>query len=94
MARVRSPEKRQALLRSAGREIAEASLGVSTAKIAKGAGLAEGTMFRFFVSKNDLLNEPYIELKTETYRLILRPRTFAPSLKMTPAPRKPTPETT
>ncbi len=70
MARARSPEKRQALLHSAVREIAEAGLGVSTARIAKGAGLAEGTMFRYFVSKNDLLNELYVELKAETYRLI------------------------
>lgn len=70
MARLKSPEKRQALLRSAVREIAEGGLGVSTAKIAKSAGLAEGTMFRYFVSKNDLLNELYIELKTEAYRLI------------------------
>lgn len=70
MARAKSPEKRQALLQSAVREIAREGLGVSTAKIAKGAGLAEGTMFTYFASKNDLLNELYIELKTETYRLI------------------------
>jgi AcrR family transcriptional regulator len=70
MARPRSSEKRQALLQAAVREIAEVGLGVSTAKIAKRAGLAEGTMFTYFASKNDLLNELYIELKTETYRLI------------------------
>jgi AcrR family transcriptional regulator len=70
MARVRSPEKRQALLQSAVRGIAEVGLGVSTARIAKGAGLAEGTMFRYFASKNDLLNELYIDLKTAAYRLI------------------------
>jgi len=70
MARVRSPEKRQALLQSAVREIAKEGLEVSTAKIAKGAGLAEGTMFTYFASKNDLLNELYVELKTETYRVI------------------------
>lgn len=70
MARARSAEKRQALLQSAVREIAEVGLGVSTAKIAKGAGLAEGTMFTYFATKSDLLNDLYIELKTETYRLI------------------------
>jgi AcrR family transcriptional regulator len=70
MARVKSPEKRQALLQSAVREIAEAGLGASTAKIAKGAGLAEGTMFTYFASKDDLLNELYIDLKTETYQRI------------------------
>ncbi len=72
MARARSPEKREALLRSAVREIAEAGLGASTAKIAKGAGLAEGTMFTYFSSKDELLNELYVELKTETYRRIHR----------------------
>jgi AcrR family transcriptional regulator len=68
MARARSPEKREAILRSAVREIAEAGLGASTAKIAKGAGLAEGTMFTYFSSKDDLLNELYIEVKTDAYR--------------------------
>jgi AcrR family transcriptional regulator len=49
------------------REIAESGLSVSTAKIAAGAGLAEGTMFRYFPSKSDLLNELYIELRTEMF---------------------------
>jgi len=70
MARARSSEKRQALLRSAVREIAEAGLGASTAKIAKGAGLAEGTLFTYFSSKDALFNDLYIELKTEVYRRI------------------------
>lgn len=70
MARLKSPEKREALLQSAIREIAESGLGVSTAKIAQGAGLAEGTMFRYFPSKNDLLNALYIELKMEVFRAI------------------------
>lgn len=58
-------------MRAAVREIAEAGLGASTARIAKAAGLAEGTMFTYFSSKDDLLNELYIELKTEVYRRIL-----------------------
>jgi AcrR family transcriptional regulator len=70
MARARSPEKRQAILQSAVREIAETGLGASTARIARGAGLAEGTMFTYFSSKDDLFNELYIELKTEVYRRI------------------------
>ncbi len=70
MARAKSPEKRQAILQAAVREIAEAGLGASTARIARGAGLAEGTMFTYFSSKDDLLNELYIELKTEAYRRI------------------------
>ena len=67
MARARSPEKRQALLQSAVREIADVGLAASTAKIAKGADLAEGTLFTYFPSKDDLFNELYVELKTEVY---------------------------
>jgi AcrR family transcriptional regulator len=71
MARAKSEEKRQAVLQSAVREIAETGLGASTARIAKGAGLAEGTIFTYFSSKDELFNELYIELKTETYRRLL-----------------------
>lgn len=70
MARARSPEKREAILQSAVHEIAQMGLGASTAKIAKGAGLAEGTMFTYFSSKDDLLNELYVALKTKVYRTI------------------------
>ena len=70
MARAKSPEKWHAILRAAVHEIAQAGLGASTAKIAKGANLAEGTLFTYFATKNDLLNELYIELKGEVYRRI------------------------
>ena len=52
---------------SAAREIAAVGLGVSTSRIAKGAGLAEGTIFTYFASKDDLLTELYIELKTQSH---------------------------
>ena len=67
MARAKSPEKRTAILEAAVQEIAAAGLGASTARIAKAAGLAEGTMFRYFSSKDELLNELYVELKTEVH---------------------------
>jgi len=70
MARARSAEKREAILRSAAREIAKVGLGASTAKIAAGAGLAEGTLFTYFATKDDLFNELYVTLKTETYQRI------------------------
>jgi AcrR family transcriptional regulator len=70
MARAKSSEKRQAILQAAVHEIAEVGLGASTARIAKGAGFAEGTMFTYFSSKEDLLNELYLELKAEVYRRI------------------------
>ncbi len=70
MARARSAEKREAILRSAAREIAKVGLGASTARIAAGAELAEGTLFTYFATKDDLFNELYVELKSETYRRI------------------------
>ena len=70
MARAKSPEKRQAILQAAVYEIAQAGLGASTASIAKSANLAEGTLFTYFTTKNELMNELYIELKGEVYRRI------------------------
>jgi len=67
MARLRSPEKRSAILQAAVHEIAESGLGASTAKIARRAELAEGTLFTYFPTKEELLNELYVELKREVY---------------------------
>jgi AcrR family transcriptional regulator len=67
MARVRSPEKRTAILRAAVREIAKVGLGAPTAKIARRAGVAAGTLFTYFPNKEELLNQLYIELKGEVY---------------------------
>ena len=67
MARVKSPEKRSAILEAAVLEIAAAGLSAPTAKIAKRAGIAEGTLFTYFANKDELLNELYIELKLEVY---------------------------
>ncbi len=43
-----------------------AALGVSapTAQIARGAGVAEGTLFTYFANKDELLSQLYLELKT------------------------------
>jgi AcrR family transcriptional regulator len=70
MARVRSLEKRDAILRAAIHEIAESGLGAPTAKIAKRAGVAEGTLFTYFANKEELLNELYLKLKGEVYERI------------------------
>lgn len=67
MARARSPEKRSAILQAAVYEIAEAGLGAPTAKIASRAGIASGTLFTYFATKEELLNELYLELKLEVY---------------------------
>jgi AcrR family transcriptional regulator len=70
MARVKSPEKRTAILRAAVHEIAQAGLGAPTAKIARRAGVAAGTLFTYFANKEELLNELYLELKGEVYTRI------------------------
>jgi AcrR family transcriptional regulator len=70
MARIKSPEKRSAILQAAVREIAEVGLGAPTAKIARRAGLAAGTLFTYFANKEELLNELYLELKIEVYRRV------------------------
>jgi AcrR family transcriptional regulator len=70
MARIKSPEKRSAILQAAVREIAEVGLGAPTAKIARRAGLAAGTLFTYFANKEELLNELYLELKIEIYRKV------------------------
>ncbi|MFV0430880.1 MAG: TetR/AcrR family transcriptional regulator [Alphaproteobacteria bacterium] len=64
MARPKSEEKRQALLNAATEIVAEHGLAAApTAKIAKLAGVAEGTLFCYFVTKDELLNELYIHIK-------------------------------
>jgi AcrR family transcriptional regulator len=67
MARVRSPEKRSAILQAAVHEIAATGLSAPTAKIAQRAGVASGTLFTYFATKEELLNELYLQLKIEVY---------------------------
>lgn len=68
MARVRSLKKRSAILQATIREVAEVGLGAATAKIARRAGVAAGTLFLYFPNKEELLNELYLELKGEAYK--------------------------
>lgn len=70
MARAKDPEKRQAILDAAVREMAHVGLGASTARISRAAAIAEGTLFTYFPSKEDLLNALYLELKSEVFRRI------------------------
>ena len=65
MARPKSQEKRNALLAAAIELIAEQGLSVPTSKIAHVAGVAEGTLFTYFETKERLLNDLYVELKLE-----------------------------
>lgn len=64
MPRPRSETKRQALLEAAIAMLDEQGLSAPTARIAKAAGVAEGTLFTYFPSKEVLFNELYLHLKT------------------------------
>lgn len=59
MARPKSEDKRLALLDATTRAVAEFGLGAATSLIAREAGVAEGTLFRYFATKDVLLNEVY-----------------------------------
>jgi len=59
VARPKSEDKRLALLDATTRAIAEFGLGAATSLIAREAGVAEGTLFRYFATKDVLLNEVY-----------------------------------
>jgi len=65
MARPRSDERRSAIISAAIRVIAAQGLGAPTATIAKEAGVSNGSLFTYFETKADLLNQLYVGLKTE-----------------------------
>lgn len=65
MARPLSDEKRLAILAAATDVVAQHGTAAPTAKIAQVAGVAEGTLFKYFASKEVLLNALYVSLKTE-----------------------------
>jgi AcrR family transcriptional regulator len=65
MARPRSEDKRNAILDAATQVIAVEGVSAPTAKIARMAGVAEGTLFTYFSNKDELLNELYMQLKSE-----------------------------
>ncbi len=65
MARPRSDEKRRAILAAATRVIFAQGLSAPTAGVAKEAGVANGTLFTYFETKSVLINQLYLELKSE-----------------------------
>lgn len=65
MARPKSDDKRNAILAAAVHVINQQGLGAPTALIAKEAGIANGSLFTYFKTKADLLNELYLELKAQ-----------------------------
>src|ERR1700761_3911492 len=65
MARPKSEEKRGAILEAAARVFAERGLEAPTSAISKRAGIAEGTLFTYFSTKDDLINALYREIKID-----------------------------
>src|SRR6202047_1346179 len=65
MARPLSEEKRTAILEATAEVVAMLGVSAPTAKIAKEAGVAEGTLFTYFANKDELLNRLYLELKMD-----------------------------
>lgn len=63
MARPKSEDKKQALLEAATAAFAQSGIAASTSAIARSAGVAEGTLFRYFATKDELLNELYLAIK-------------------------------
>src|SRR5580704_19077906 len=66
MARPKSEDKRDALMAAATRVIAAQGLSAPTAVIAREAGVSNGSLFTYFETKAELLNQLYGELKAET----------------------------
>ena len=64
MARPKSEDKRNAIMEAAIRVIVKQGLSAPTATIAKKAGISNGSLFTYFETKADLLNQLYLELKT------------------------------
>ena len=66
MARPKSEDKRNAILEAATHLFAERGLTAApTSEISKQAGVAEGTLFTYFKTKDDLINALYREIKLE-----------------------------
>lgn len=66
MARPRSGDKQKAILDAALRICAERGIGgAPTSAISKAAGIAEGSLFTYFKTKDELLNQLYATLRRE-----------------------------
>jgi AcrR family transcriptional regulator len=72
MARPKSEDKRDAILAAAIRVIAERGLNATpTSAISKAAGIAEGSLFTYFKTKNALVNALYLMLKQEVADILM-----------------------
>ncbi len=63
MARPLSEDKRNAVLAAATTVFAERGLSAPTSAVSAAAGVAEGTLFTYFATKDDLINAAYCDVK-------------------------------
>ena len=66
MAKPKSENKRNAILSAATQVFAERGLGAPTAAITGAAWIAEGSLFTYFKTKDELINALYRELRVGT----------------------------
>lgn len=65
MARPKSEDKQNAILSAATQVFAERGIGAPTSAISSAAGIAEGTLFTYFKTKDDLINALYCDIKLD-----------------------------
>jgi AcrR family transcriptional regulator len=65
MARAKSEDKRNAILNAATQVFADRGLSAPTSAISQAAGVAEGTLFTYFSTKEEMVNALYREIKLE-----------------------------
>lgn len=71
MARPLSEKKRDAILSAAAELVGATGTGATTARIAQGAGVSEGTLFTYFTGKDDLLNQLFLEIEADLAQAML-----------------------
>lgn len=71
MARPLSETKKAAILQSASEIVAREGVEAATARIARKAGVAEGTVFTYFETKDSLLNSLYLSIKARVAEAVL-----------------------
>lgn len=72
MARPRSEEKRTGILEAATEVFATHGFWATpTSAISRAAGVAEGTLFTYFATKDVLLNELYVAIKAEVAQALM-----------------------
>lgn len=72
MARPKSDDRRTALLEAAIAVFAEHGLGAPTSLISKTAKVSEGSLFTYFKTKDELINEVYREIRLDVSARISR----------------------